>query len=78
MARYEGQLIICKRCKESVFRKRIGTDSRDGGFTQIDRYEDVPGWNLTEANGDLCPDCAAEWESIKNCFWQDRAVKKTK
>lgn len=67
MAKINGQLVICDRCKAEVFRKCTGEGERDGGYTRWSIFEDLPnGWG--NHNGDLCPDCYREWNRLETEF----------
>lgn len=81
MAKINGQITICDRCKKQVFRKCIGEGSADGGYTRWNDFEALPkGWDLVAVprsakthNGNayndylhVCPDCHALWDKVIN------------
>jgi uncharacterized C2H2 Zn-finger protein len=65
VASEKGLLLTCDRCGHWEFLKYLGREGLDGGYTQIDRYEDMPDtWLHEQQIGYLCPSCAElfrEW-----------------
>lgn len=73
MASIKGELLICDRCKASIFLKYKETKEFDGGWTEIEIYESPPeGWGSVciDRYTTLCPKCREEWEKTKNLFWE--------
>lgn len=68
MAKANGCLITCDRCGKTTFVKAIGERERDGGFTRWTVFEDAEGWGYEDFIGHLCPECAAEYECLKEDF----------
>lgn len=63
-----GRMLRCDRCSLEEFEKYVGTDTRDGGFTKIDRHSPAEGWVnkwINDKSVDLCPGCAAEYTKIE-------------
>ena len=68
MARANGRLITCDRCGKTTFVQVICEKERDGGFTRWNVFEDAKGWDYESFIGDLCPECATEYECLKEEF----------
>lgn len=81
MAKINGQIVICDRCKAQVFRKVTGEGEADGGYTRWNTFEPLPdGWGLVAIpssrgapsanahNGYLhvCPECHKQWDTLVN------------
>lgn len=73
MAKTNGRLIVCDRCGETVFCKCTGEGERDGFFTRWNEFEEANGWYAEYGIGDLCPECSAEWETVKSYFARKRS-----
>ena len=61
MAKIKGMRLCCDRCGKIEFVKCTGTNDLDGGYTKLDVYESVDGWDQQYVLGsylDLCPDCS--------------------
>lgn len=68
MSKQNGQLTICDRCGEEIFRKCTGEEERDGGFTRWNTFEPKPrGWS-NHKGFDLCPGCATAWNKLETEF----------
>ena len=39
MAEIKGKMIICERCGSEIFLKETGKTEMDGGYTNIQNYE---------------------------------------
>lgn len=72
MADQKGLLKTCDRCGAQVFLKYTGTDTLDGGYTKLDKFEDAPdGWGCCKVGREyrtLCPACAERWGEIGIAF----------
>lgn len=68
MARENGQMRICDRCKKKEFLKTIGEGETDGGYTRWNKFEVAKGWTVASDIGDLCPECSELFEQIKDKF----------
>ena len=69
MSELTGKLIVCDRCGNSRFLKRIGIEETDGGFTRWNKFEPEPkGWGNYTRIGRLCPTCASEYEKLLDVF----------
>lgn len=71
-----GKEVICDRCHERIFLRKVASEELDGGFTQYDVFEDRPkewkvGYNAKGARRDLCPACYNKYEELLNTFWVD-------
>lgn len=71
MARENGQMRICDRCKKTVFLKTIGEGETDGGYTRWNKFEEANGWTVERDIGDMCPDCSSLFEEMKSKFKRD-------
>ena len=80
-----GKLVICSKCKDAIFLQRIGTKDLNGGYTQIDAYEELPDtWMYNNEIGYTCPACSKLFRDfILNTFgtkvapyWQHPKSKK--
>lgn len=75
-----GMRVTCQRCRTQTFRKQTGYNNIDAAMANrhsfLDQFEPMPeGWKVKrEANGWLCPKCAAEFDCIVEEFMTD--VKK--
>lgn len=68
---------ICKRCGKISLRKYLSTDSLDGGYTRIDKFEpyEKP-WEYSSLTGTLCSECYIAYEqNVKNFMDNVKAVK---
>lgn len=69
MSEWQGMIIGCDRCGKELRRKRLGETELDGGFTHVERFEEMPDtWKYRYEVGYLCPDCNAEYESLIRSF----------
>ena len=65
MSEWKGMIIGCDRCGKELRRKRLGETELDGGFTHVERFEEMPEtWKYRYEIGYLCPECNAEYEEI--------------
>lgn len=79
-----GILLTCDRCGQTIFLKRLCTESADGGYTNLDKYEDRPeGWCTVDKSMSsaiksthLCPDCSKKLANILDQFWSNAEVNK--
>ena len=61
MSEWKGMIIGCDRCGKELRRKRLGETELDGGFTHVERFEEMPEtWKYRYEIGYLCPECNAE------------------
>lgn len=63
-----GRMLRCDRCGTEEFEEYVGTDTRDGGFTRIDRYSPAEGWGhewIENRHADMCPVCFKEYKKIE-------------
>ena len=67
-----GKEIVCDRCGERIFLKRIDVKELDGGFTRSEQHEKKPdGWGsqyVGEKIVDLCPDCYSYFNELCRDF----------
>lgn len=82
-----GKMLTCDRCGSFVFLNYTGKQEFDGGFTQVETFEDPPkGWDygnaplgidaLSAHDAMLCPDCRKEYiRIIKNFYDKDTVAK---
>lgn len=65
MAKIRGLLIECCRCKKQIFVAQTKGDV----YNYVEKPE---GWgsDCTPEISDLCPECLAEWERVKEAFMQ--------
>lgn len=69
MSEEKGKLVTYNRCGTTYFRKFIATENLDGGYTPLEKYEDLPdGWLYENQFGHLCPDCAGDFRSFVTSF----------
>lgn len=68
MSRLQGELRVCDRCGRTEFFKLIGRKDLDGGFTSVNQFEAANDWTHEYVVGDLCPECSAAWEKIRQDF----------
>lgn len=69
MSEWKGMIIGCDRCGKELRRKRLGETELDGGFTHVERFEEMPEtWKYRYEIGHLCPECNAEYEEIITKF----------
>ena len=68
MARQNGELRTCDRCKKEQFFKTIGDGETDGGYTRWNKFENAKGWTTERDIGDLCPDCTELLNILKRNF----------
>lgn len=78
MSELTGKLIVCDRCGNSCFLKRIGEEA-DGGFTRWNVFEPEPiGWGYSPRIGRLCPVCSSEYEKLIDNFMNNATFSKLK
>lgn len=67
----------CVRCGETVFLKYTHTEEYDGGYSKEAKFESLPeGWiKSAELNGLLCPDCAEEFQRVKDVFMNKNIIE---
>ena len=68
MAKQNGQLRTCDRCKKEQFFKTTGDGETDGGYTRWNKFEDAIGWTVETEIGDMCPKCSKEFKELKSKF----------
>lgn len=69
-----GKKIICDRCGEETFVKKIDTKETDGGYTKYDVYEELPkGWKSRMEPGYMlmCPSCNQEFDNLLKDFMKE-------
>lgn len=77
MGTVNGQLCTCDRCGAEVFRKNIGEEVMDGGYTKWNKFEPMPdGWGNQPHMGLMCPDCNKKYMKMINAFKEYRAAAK--
>lgn len=73
MSELIGRLLICERCGEKAFSKYVKTEEFDGGYTRINDFEEIPGWDRAPKEngnyGTLCPNCYLAYEQTMKNFW---------
>jgi len=78
MSEWQGIIIGCDRCGKELRRKRLGETDLDGGFTHVERFEEMPEtWKYRYEIGYLCPECNSEYESLLRNFMMG-SPRKTK
>lgn len=66
-----GKSITCDRCGKVVFLEYIGSDTFDGGYTNLKRFETRPeGWSRHAETGDLCDECSKAYEELLQEFFE--------
>lgn len=69
-----GRMLRCDRCEKEIFTKFCGTDTYDGGFTRVEKFEKPDGWKSRNVDGaykDLCPYCDNIYRAIKDKHTKD-------
>ena len=70
MSKQKGLLHVCNHCGTTAFRRFLGEEATDGGYTRYDKHEDLPkGWFSYSGLGDLCPECAKQFLKIVDEFF---------
>lgn len=73
MSELIGKLLIRERCGEKAFSKYIKTEDFDGGFTRVNEFEKIPGWDCAPKENDdygtLCPNCYLAYKQTLKNFW---------
>ena len=78
MSEWQGMIIGCDRCGKELRRKRLGETELDGGFTHVERFEEMPEtWKYRYEIGYLCPECNSEYELLLRNFMMG-SPRKTK
>lgn len=72
MSEWKGRIVACDRCGKECRCKLLREDELDGGFTRIDRFEEMPEtWKYHHETGWLCPDCANEFQRRLDAFMKN-------
>lgn len=75
MSSKKGKMVTCCRCENWVFLEFIGKEHGDGGYTTWDKFEELPeGWLYASQFGDLCPECAREFKTWVNEFFNGKVA----
>lgn len=70
MAEHLGKLIICDRCGKTQFLHHLKTETLDGGYTKVDKYDKRPdGWEYHSDTGLLCDECEKLYQELLNKFF---------
>lgn len=73
MSEWKGMIIGCDRCGKELRRKRLGETELDGGFTHVERFEEIPEtWKHRYEIGWLCPECNTAYETLIKNFMEKR------
>lgn len=68
--RVKGRLSVCDRCRKTEFEELTGKDYFDGGYTEVDKFENnTLGWNHV-AGKLLCKKCNTEWNELFRNFME--------
>lgn len=71
MSEWKGMIIGCDRCGKELRRKRLGETELDGGFTHVERFEEMPEtWKYRYEIGYLCPECNTAYETLVKNFME--------
>lgn len=69
MGEWKGKIVTCDKCGRECRRKLIDTTEADGGFTHVERFEEMPEtWKYRYEIGYLCPECNGEYELLLQNF----------
>lgn len=67
MAEVQGKMLICNRCEEKVFIKRMS--SRIILNSHLETFDDKPiGWYQMNEKTHFCPKCAVEYGELMRDF----------
>lgn len=73
MSELIGKLLICERCGEKAFSKYVKTEEFDAGYTRVNEFEKIPGWDRAPKENDdygtLCPTCYLLYKQTLKIFW---------
>lgn len=71
-----GKLVVCDRCGKKAFRKYIGREEFDGGYTVENKFEELKDWKtipdlkfLSQSRADVCPSCYEEYKRILTKYY---------
>ena len=69
-------MVVCDRCGKKAFRKYIGKEEFDGGYTAECKFEELKDWKMipdpkfpAQGSSDVCPTCYAEYVRILNKYY---------
>ena len=73
MSEWKGKIVTCDRCFRECRCKFVGEDELDGGFTRVERFEEIPEtWKYRYEIGWLCPECNTAYEILIKNFMEKR------
>jgi hypothetical protein len=68
MATYNGRLLVCDRCGETVFCECTGEGETDGGYTRWNKFKPAEGWSVEVDIGNMCPRCTESYNEVIRQF----------